>query len=1249
MNGTAASGRDIVTASGFWDKPEKDQVSALSAVSPKFKSAGPDVQKAYLQQLRGKIKSGALPPAGAPPPSAPVNGSDKPAGAAPTATDKRSFLQREWEGPPGAVVRAGTSALGKSIGQAWSSVPEPVKQGVKQTFKPYLHPTEPMLKDFQKPTETLMGEALSLADEAAGRVAEKTSPKSQKWFTENHGFFRGVGEGAAEVGVDLSSPLNVVMMIPSLVASPEVATSKLGAFLLKGLRYGFTASLVGGLSQEFPEIVKAYQEGKPDKLGKATAKALADIGLLAMMRGKKGAKAKGEADPTTKGEAPPTPPGTPPASPAEAKPPGGTPPPAPPKPAEPVAAKPVEPAPKPAATPVSPSQEYVTKKGFPGAPSGSTVVFSKISPDGVSGTVTDPTGKTSPVSLPFATIEKLQADGWIAPRPKTAGTPPPGPQAAPPPAKPPTPVQAPPPAPAPAAAPTPAPVAQVPPATPTPAAAHEPSSPYLRMSAEDRQFVLASAAKEAGVDPTPEMMAAAEPTLAAMTAEEYEAEVKPLLEARDRAAAEPAAPAPAGAPVRASHFGEEYSGKKGPVGSGDRVYHDRGDPSDRNDFSNDLDDSYSGWRPVGKVNEHGRIVIKSPDGTRRVWVKPAGLSPEWRAKLGIPEPSAAGAAPPAAAPTPTTEAEHAAAGMKVMGAGNLREAVYGNFEDLIAKGTPWLIKRPAAMALAKADPYIVLRENPDGTATVVGVRPRPGAEPVASAPASEAPAATVPTKTKAEQIASGMKGFGAGVRVGSRELWAGMLAKGEEVRLTKTVAIEAAKGDPQIVWRDNPDGSLSILEIKGEAPAATPPPAPVTPPDTTAGPVVTPPDTTAPPAKPRASKSAKSSKIAPSKKGAGKGEPPPTPESNVAPEVTPRITAQADTVFKKAQDGGMKGFRVQIKDAPGIKGKVLSESTITLGQSTPEGLAQLIASTPGATTLDIEPVGNPKGVKRWTETLGGEEPPKAPGPEAGPKPLAPDADPATTEGKQEIGEAVKKFWTDTEGTSHIAERLRDIGAGDWLDGMLDFAVRKVPPQLREDARQEALIAFWEKSQDYDPSKGVASLRSYANHRVQGAVLDFLRKHGEESTGVSRWERDQAKKKGQEPPESRVTGLPEFAGEVFAGKEPSPYTLAELNEHFALVQKYRDHLTGQEQKAVFGTLYGMEDDAIAKLMGISEKSVWQYREKGAAKIGDVIRAAEQKRNVSKFPTPAEPPPKGPGAKGPVKPPLLTRGNPPPGRE
>ena len=345
----------------------------------------------------------------------------------------------------------------------------------------------------------------------------------------------------------------------------------------------------------------------------------------------------------------------------------------------------------------------------------------------------------------------------------------------------------------------------------------------------------------------------------------------------------------------------------------------------------------------------------------------------------------------------------------------------------------------------------------------------------------------------------------------------------------------------------------------------------------------------------------------------------------------------------------MKGFRVQIKDAPGIKGKVLSESTITLGQSTPEGLAQLIASTPGATTLDIEPVGNPKGVKRWTETLGGEEPPKAPGPEAGPKPLAPDADPATTEGKQEIGEAVKKFWTDTEGTSHIAERLRDIGAGDWLDGMLDFAVRKVPPQLREDARQEALIAFWEKSQDYDPSKGVASLRSYANHRVQGAVLDFLRKHGEESTGVSRWERDQAKKKGQEPPESRVTGLPEFAGEVFAGKEPSPYTLAELNEHFALVQKYRDHLTGQEQKAVFGTLYGMEDDAIAKLMGISEKSVWQYREKGAAKIGDVIRAAEQKRNVSKFPTPAEPPPKGPGAKGPVKPPLLTRGNPPPGRE
>jgi hypothetical protein len=59
----AASGMDIATAPGFWDKPEKDQIGALSAVSPKFKSFGPDVQKAYLQHLRGKVQSGGAVPA----------------------------------------------------------------------------------------------------------------------------------------------------------------------------------------------------------------------------------------------------------------------------------------------------------------------------------------------------------------------------------------------------------------------------------------------------------------------------------------------------------------------------------------------------------------------------------------------------------------------------------------------------------------------------------------------------------------------------------------------------------------------------------------------------------------------------------------------------------------------------------------------------------------------------------------------------------------------------------------------------------------------------------------------------------------------------------------------------------------------------------------------------------------------------------------------------------------------------------
>jgi hypothetical protein len=225
---------------------------------------------------------------------------------------------------------------------------------------------------------------------------------------------------------------------------------------------------------------------------------------------------------------------------------------------------------------------------------------------------------------------------------------------------------------------------------------------------------------------------------------------------------------------------------------------------------------------------------------------------------------------------------------------------------------------------------------------------------------------------------------------------------------------------------------------------------------------------------------------------------------------------QATALLQWAKDGGMKGFRLKIKEGTGVNDKPLLDTTITVGQSTPEDLAQMIA-TKGATIVDAEPVNNPKGLKRRVEPIvkSGGAPPKAPGQEA----EAPAAGLPTN-------------------TPEIP---------DWFDGVLDRAVRKVPPSLREDARQEVAAEAFKALERFDPSKSQADQQAFVNQRAQGAAVDFMRRNSKLERGVTRGEANRAEAAGEETPQSKFVPMPEAAEDIFRSHQLSPEEMAQLNE------------------------------------------------------------------------------------------------------
>jgi hypothetical protein len=82
--------------------------------------------------------------------------------------------------------------------------------------------------------------------------------------------------------------------------------------------------------------------------------------------------------------------------------------------------------------------------------------------------------------------------------------------------------------------------------------------------------------------------------------------------------------------------------------------------------------------------------------------------------------------------------------------------------------------------------------------------------------AAIAPSAAVPQSQTAKDVEKVFQGLAKGGVGAFRQRMVEQLKNGQDVRFTKLAAINAARKDQTLVLRDNPDGSVSVVAVKGE-------------------------------------------------------------------------------------------------------------------------------------------------------------------------------------------------------------------------------------------------------------------------------------------------------------------------------------------------------------------------------------------------------------------------------------------------
>ena len=240
------SAQEIVSAPGFWEKPEKQQIEALSSANPQFKNAPSAIQRSVLQKARGQFST--MPGQPPSPPSA----------------------QQSNVGPPDTKKDGRTSLKG-----------EPTGGGLMAPLGEF---------------------ARSGVEKAAGFVAGGI-PKIMGAPKPVTDFSTGFGRGLADVGVDLTSPVNLGL-IGAMTFMPASWAAKIesipkAAKLLKWMktaaRVGFSGAMGVQALAEFPELQDAIEKKDYAAAGQASAKILADLVLIkaASKTGKPGEKRVG--------------------------------------------------------------------------------------------------------------------------------------------------------------------------------------------------------------------------------------------------------------------------------------------------------------------------------------------------------------------------------------------------------------------------------------------------------------------------------------------------------------------------------------------------------------------------------------------------------------------------------------------------------------------------------------------------------------------------------------------------------------------------------------------------------------------------------------------------------------------------------------------------------------------------------------------------------------------------------------------
>ncbi|RMH04340.1 MAG: sigma-70 family RNA polymerase sigma factor [Planctomycetota bacterium] len=177
---------------------------------------------------------------------------------------------------------------------------------------------------------------------------------------------------------------------------------------------------------------------------------------------------------------------------------------------------------------------------------------------------------------------------------------------------------------------------------------------------------------------------------------------------------------------------------------------------------------------------------------------------------------------------------------------------------------------------------------------------------------------------------------------------------------------------------------------------------------------------------------------------------------------------------------------------------------------------------------------------------------------------------------------------------------------EWED-LVWFVVNRIRPRLPvsvsdEELHSAGMVGLMVAARSYDPSRG-AEFKTYAYHRIRGAILDELRR----IDFLPRSQRDRARREGVEAPAFVAIPTDEDGQESLVS---DPVEAALENEEL-LAELRRQILLLPEKMRVVMTLYyseGLKMREIGERLHLTESRVSQIHSNAVARLRRVMRRA-----------------------------------------